>query len=170
MLPLDEVDGRGRRSRRRSSPSASWSAGRCPRSSACRPGRSGGRSVGVVLVGRPGSGARRAGRTLVRNAGSPSRGSRQSPAPPRRSGGRGCRRTRRSRGPSAGTRCRSPRWFLPNWPVAYPSGLSSSAIVGSSRPQPDVGARHADLASGRCGSTLWPVMNDDRPAVQLCSP
>jgi hypothetical protein len=31
---------------------------------------------------------------------------------------------------------------------------------------PDI--RHANLLSR--GKTLWPVMKDDRPAVQLCSP
>ena len=40
VLARDEVLGRGRRSRRRSSPSASSSAGRCPRSAACRRGPS----------------------------------------------------------------------------------------------------------------------------------
>ena len=31
---------------------------------------------------------------------------------------------------------RSPKWFLPNWPVAYPSALRAVAIVGSSARSP----------------------------------
>ena len=45
VLPLDVVDGARRRCRRRWSPSAWRSAGRCPRWSACRPGRTSGRRV-----------------------------------------------------------------------------------------------------------------------------
>ena len=90
------------------------------------------------------------------------------PALPRRSGGRGCRRTRRTRGPSAGTRsgrrggsCRTGR-------SRSPSGLSSSAIVGSSFCSPSVAPGRPTLVRP-VRRPCWPVMNDARPAVQLCS-
>ena len=43
---------------------------------------------------------------------------RDAPGLPSRPGDTGSRRIRRSRGRSAEIRCESPRWFLPNWPVA----------------------------------------------------
>ena len=58
---------------------------------------------------------------------------------------------------------------MPNWPVAYPSGLSSSAMVGSSFCRPTSMPGIPTLLMP-VRYTLCPVMNDDRPAVQLCSP
>jgi hypothetical protein len=123
------------------SPCASWSAGRCPRSSACRRGMA------------PRSGSRRAGRLLARScrlASTGRWGSRGSPAPPRRSGGRGCRRTRRSRGWSAGTRrgrrggsCRTGRWRSP-----APSAAGDGRVLGR-RPSRRPGEPTLD---SRCGT------------------
>ncbi len=48
------------------------------------------------------------------------------------------------------------------------SGLSSSAIVGSSFCSPTAAPGTPTLLSP-VRNVHWPVMNDDRPAVQLCS-
>ena len=64
---------------------------------------------------------------------------------------------------------RSPRWFLPNWPVAYPCSLSSPAIVTILSLMP-IGEAGIPTFERPVRSTLCPVMNDERPAVQLCSP
>jgi len=49
------------------------------------------------------------------------------------------------------------------------SGLSSSAIVGSSARSP-TSAPGIPTLLRPVRNTLCPVMNEDRPAVQLCSP
>ena len=54
VLALDEIEPVRRGPRRRWSPSASWSAVRCPRCAACRRGPYRSSTVVVVLVGRPG--------------------------------------------------------------------------------------------------------------------
>jgi hypothetical protein len=56
---------------------------------------------------------------------------------------------------------------LADWPVAYPSGLSSS--ISDPRPLARCRPRARTLLSP-VRNTLWPVMNEARPAVQLCSP
>jgi hypothetical protein len=58
---------------------------------------------------------------------------------------------------------------LPNCPVAYPSGFSSSAMVGSSGCSP-IGEPGTPTLLSPVRKTLCPVMNEERPAVQLCSP
>ena len=58
---------------------------------------------------------------------------------------------------------------MPNCPVAYPNGLSSVAIVGSSGDMP-TSTPGIPTLDRPVRYTLWPVMNDERPAVQLCSP
>ncbi len=62
----------------------------------------------------------------------------------------------------------SPRWFLPNWPVAYPIDFSTVAMVAASAGIP-VGAPAwpTVVMPVRIGSS--PVMKLARPAVQLAS-
>ena len=170
VLALDVV-ARGRRELVvDTSPSASSSADPCPGSAACRRGPSAdapsGRPSSVAYAAQHAARAEPLAEPLEVRASSGSPGP---PAPPRRSGGRGCRRTRRSRGRSGGTRsgrrggsCRTGPWRSPWF-------LSSSAIVGSSSWRP-TGAPGSPTLLNPVRKTLWPVMNDDRPAVQLCSP
>src|SRR6185369_783343 len=63
---------------------------------------------------------------------------------------------------------KSPRWFLPNWPVAYPIDFNVVAMVGASTGMPSVEPACPTVVSPvRIGNS--PVMKFARAAVQLAS-
>ena len=170
VLPLDEVERRSRRCRRRSSPSAWRRAGRCPRWSACRHGPNAGRSVGSSS-------------SVAKHLSTP----RGPPA---------CVEV----GEVGGRRVVGPFGLLLGVEVVEVAVELVEAVHGRQELvevaevvlaelargvterleqfgdggvlglQTDVDAGHADLAHSRSGRRFWPVMNAERPAVQLCSP
>ncbi|MNP53437.1 hypothetical protein D3C76_1479150 [compost metagenome] len=62
----------------------------------------------------------------------------------------------------------SPKWFLPNCPVAYPWVFSAWAMVTSLACSP-TGTPGMPTLDRPVRRGVCPVMNDDRPAVQLFS-
>lgn len=76
----------------------------------------------------------------------------------------GFRRTG-ERADSEPTALRSPRWFLPKWPVAYPASLRTSARLGEVAYSPSLSPSWPTVVMPeRIG--YWPVMKAAQPAVQ----